>query len=34
MIKWKTFGGVPRRIVFDNAGGVGHRVRDKIKNDE
>jgi transposase len=23
-------GGVPRRIVFDNAGGVGRRVRDKI----
>jgi len=23
-------GGVPRRIVFDNAGGVGRRVRDKV----
>jgi len=23
-------GGVPRRIVFDNAGGVGRRVREKV----
>ncbi len=27
---FEFLGGVPRRIVFDNAGGVGRRVRDKI----
>jgi transposase len=27
-------GGVPQRIVFDNAGGVGRRVRDKISLNE
>ena len=26
---FRHIGGVPRRIVFDNAGGVGRRVRDK-----
>jgi transposase len=31
---FRWIGGVPRRIVFDNAGGIGRRVRDKVSLNE